>query len=83
MRSKANVIHVKKVYQARKPRLFRRIPAQPITEVRIPTHAAIVERTSSGLFATRMISACFQTSNHVRRQTTRATMEYIICYISF
>jgi len=43
----ANVTHVRKVYQARKERLLRRMPAQPIREVKIPMEAASVERTSS------------------------------------
>jgi len=69
--SKANVIHDRKVYHARKLRLLRRIPAQPIREVRIPSQDAIVEMISSGVFATRMTSACFQMSNHIIRQTTK------------
>ena len=41
----------------------------------MPTEAAIVDRISSGLFPVRMTPASDQTSNHDRRQMTRAAME--------
>ena len=56
------------MYHARKPRILRRIPAQPIREVKRPMMAVSVERISSGAFPVRM-TYDFSPSNHVSRQT--------------
>lgn len=81
MTSKAKVTHVRNVYQARKLRLLRRIPAQPMREVRRPTQAAIVDRISSALFPVRITSACSQMSNHVSKQTMRVATEQVVSCI--
>ena len=61
-------IQRRKVYTARKERLFIMMPAQPRVAVNIPMLAARVETTSSGRLPTRTTSACDQTSNQLRRQ---------------
>lgn len=71
----AKVTQRRKVQTARKPRLLRRIPAQPMTLVNRPRAAAMVERMSSERLPTRTMSAWSQTSNQVRRQKMRVTRE--------
>lgn len=44
-------------------------------EVKMPLEAATVDKISSGLFPVRTTSVFRQTSNHVRRQMTRAAIE--------
>lgn len=58
-------------YQARKARLLRRMPDQPMREVNTPTEAAVVEMMSSSRLPTRIMSACVQTSNQMSRQAIR------------
>lgn len=71
----ANVIQVKSAYHAKNPLLFSKMPAQPMTLVKSPNDAATVERMSSLVFATRMMSAWVKASNQVSRQKTSATRE--------
>ena len=61
------------MYHARKPRILRRIPAQPIREAMM---AVSVERISSGAFPVRM-TYDFSPSNHVSRQTDDEMMRVI------
>jgi hypothetical protein len=61
------------VYTARKERLLRRMPGQPMRAVRRPRAAAMVETISSERLPTRITSACVQTLNQVRRQKMSPT----------
>jgi hypothetical protein len=65
---------------ARKERLLRRMPAQPIMEVKRPIETARVERTSSERLPTRMISALSQMLNQVSRQMMMPTTVYAVSY---
>ena len=65
---------------ARKERLFRRMPAQPMSEVMMPSVAARVEIMSSGRFPVRTTSACFHMLNHVRRAKMSAVRVYTDSY---
>jgi hypothetical protein len=65
---------------ARKERLLRRMPAQPIIEVKRPIETARVEMMSSERLPTLMISALSQMLNQVRRQTMMPTRVYAVSY---
>lgn len=62
----------KKVYIARKERLLRMMPAQPMRQVRMPKEEAMVEKMSSGRLPTRIMSACGHMFDHVTMQNMKA-----------
>lgn len=64
---KQKTIQRRKVYTARNALLFKRIPPHPMMAVMTPRRLAMVERTSSALFPTRIMSARVQMLNQVKR----------------